>query len=149
MRNLKRIFLLSGVLTMILFIMHKSQILEYDIKGYLMVFEALVFCVFIVSLYTFFILSDISSNKFTYLGWLHTVSILMSLAFFIYWGIIYPNSLAFLYPAYIGIFSIFNLLLMSIIYSFKKTGDKYFLKHWISFFALIVFYIVYIIIKKE
>ncbi|WP_426062564.1 hypothetical protein [Flavobacterium sp. DSP2-3-1] len=146
--RLKNTFLIFGCLTLILFLLHENRLLGHDIKGYLMAFETILFFIFIVSLYSFFILSDIQKDKFIYLSWFNYILLIASLLSFSYWGIIYQDALALLFPAYFAIMTMINLIVMSIVYLIKKTGRQYFFKDWIFFVGLIVFYILYGIINR-
>ena len=147
--RLKNTFLIFGCLTLILFLLHENKLLVHDIKGYLMAFETILFFIFVVSLYSFFILSDIQKNKFIYLSWLNYILQILSLTFFIYWGIIKPDFWVIIYLAYFAIGNVFNLIIMTIIFELKKTGGEYFIKDWLLFVGLIVFYIVFGIINRK
>ncbi|WP_426090497.1 hypothetical protein [Flavobacterium sp. DSR3-2] len=146
----KKTFVFTGSLSIILALIdYFFNLMYFDTKGYFAAFQFLMFSIFTLSLYLFFISSDIKKDKFIYLSWLNYILLIASLLSFSYWGIIYQDTLALLFPAYFAIMTIINLIVMSIVYLIKKTRDQYFFKDWIFFVGLIVFYIVYGIINRE
>ncbi|WP_426094149.1 hypothetical protein [Flavobacterium sp. DSR2-3-3] len=146
----KKTFVFTGSLSIILALIdYFFNLMYFDTKGYFGAFQFLMFSIFTLSLYLFFISSDIKKDKFIYLSWLNYILLIASLLSFSYWGIIYQDALALLFPAYFAIMTIINLIVMSIVYLIKKTGRQYFFKDWIFFVGLIVFYIVYGIINRE
>lgn len=146
----KKTFVFTGSLSIILALIdYFFNLMYFDTKGYFGAFQFLMFSIFTLSLYLFFISSDIKKDKFIYLSWLNYILLIASLLSFSYWGIIYQDALALLFPAYFAIMTIINLIVMSIVYLIKKTGGQYFFKDWIFFVGLIVFYIVYGIINRE
>lgn len=146
----KKTFVFTGSLSTILALIdYFFNLMYFDTKGYFGAFQFLMFSIFTLSLYLFFISSDIKKDKFIYLSWLNYILLIASLLSFSYWGIIYQDALALLFPAYFAIMTIINLIVMSIVYLIKKTGGQYFFKDWIFFVGLIVFYIVYGIINRE
>ena len=146
----KKTFVFTGSLSIILALIdYFFNLMYFDTKGYFGAFQFLMFSIFTLSLYLFFISSDIKKDKFIYLSWLNYILLIASLLSFSYWGIIYQDALALLFPAYFAIMTIINLIVMSIVYLIKKTGRQYFFKDWIFFVGLIVFYILYGIINRE
>lgn len=146
----KKTFVFTGSLSIILALIdYFFNLMYFDTKGYFGAFQFLMFSIFTLSLYLFFISSDIKKDKFIYLSWLNYILLIASLLSFSYWGIIYQVALALLFPAYFAIMTIINLIVMSIVYLIKKTGGQYFFQDWIFFVGLIVFYIVYGIINRE
>ncbi|UQD55674.1 hypothetical protein [Flavobacterium sp. K5-23] len=147
---LKKIFIVAGLSSILLIILDLLfKISIQNTNGIYLASATLMFILFLTSLYLFFILSDIQKNKFIYLSWLNFILQILSLTFFIYWGIIESDALAFLYPAYFAIATIFNLIVMSIIYIIKKTGGKYFYKDWLYFLGLIALFVFYIVIMRQ
>jgi hypothetical protein len=145
----KKIAVVTGLLSIILIIsdlLFKISIV--NINGIYIAFTSLIAILFLISLYSFFIFSDIKKDNFICLSKLNHIALFTALLFFIYWGIIYPDALAFLFPSYFVIFTIINLLIMSIIYLIKKTGGKYFFKEWLYFFWLIAVFVLYIVIMS-
>lgn len=146
---LKKTFFIAGGLSILLALIdYFFNLMYFDTKGYFGAFQFLIFLIFISSLYIFFILSDIKKDKFFFLRYINYILSIVSFIFFIFWGVIYPDPLAFLFPGYCAFMTTVNLLIMSIIYLFKKTGGKYFYKEWFYFFGLIAFYALYDIIIK-
>lgn len=146
---LKKTFLISGSSSIFLALIdYYFNLMHFDTKGYFGAFQFLLFSIFILSLYTFFVFTDIKKDNFICLSKLNHIALFTALLFFIYWGIIYPDALAFLFPSYFVIFTIINLLIMSIIYLIKKTGGKYFFKEWLYFFGLIAVFVLYIVIMS-
>lgn len=147
---LKKFSLITGfsfILLIILDFFYKISI--QNTNGIYLAITTLIFTLFLTSLYLFFILSDIQNNKFIFLIKLNHIALITALLFFIYWGIIYPDALAFLFPAYFAIFITINLLVMTIIYLIKKTGGKYFFNEWLYFFGLIAVFVAYSIILRH
>lgn len=146
----KKIFVFTGSLSIILALIdYFFNLMYFDSKGYFGAFQFLMFSIFTLSLCLFFISSDIKKDKFIYLSWLNYILLIASLLAFSYWGIIYQDALALLFPAYFAIMTIINLIVMSIVFRIKKTGGQYFYKDWLLFVGLIVFYILYGIINKK
>ncbi|WP_426065371.1 hypothetical protein [Flavobacterium sp. DSP2-3-1] len=146
---LKKTFLISGSLSILLALVdYYFNLMHFDTKGYFGAFQFLLFSIFILSLYIFFILSDIKKEKFVFLRYFNYTLILVSFSFFIIWGVIYPDPLAFLYPAYFGILNVFNLIVMTIIYQIKRTGGDSIFKEWLYFFGLIAVFVIYIVIMS-
>lgn len=145
----RKVFITTGVLSVLLIILDLLFRISFvNTNGIFIAFTSLMIILFLISLYLFFIFLDIKKNKFICLSKLNHIALIAALLFFIYWGIIYPDALAFLFPAYFAIFTILNLLVMSIIYLIKGTGDKYFYKEWLYFFGLIAVFVLYIVIMS-
>jgi hypothetical protein len=147
---LKKISVVTGLSFIILIILDLFyKISNQNTNGIYLAITTLIFTLFLTSLYLFFIFSDIQNNNFTFLSKLNHIALIAALLFFIYWGIIYTDALAFLFPAYFIIFTLINLLVMSIIYLIKKTGGKYFLKEWLYFFGFIAVFVLSIVIIRQ
>lgn len=146
----RKVFIITGLFSILLIILDLLfKISLKNTNGIYIAFTSLLIILFVISLYLFFILSDIKKDKFFFLRYVNYILLMVSFIFFIIWGIIYPDPLAFLYPTYFAFISIFNLIVMSIIRQIKGTGVEYDLfKEWLCFFGLIAFYVLYVIIVK-
>jgi len=145
----RKSFIIAGLLSILLIILDLLfKISLKNTNGIYIAFTSLMIILFATSLYLFFIFSDIKKNQFFFLRFLNYVSLFASFVFFVIWGIIFPDALAFLFPAYFAFMTTINLLVMSIIYLIKKTGGKYFFKDWFYLFGLIAFYVLCVIIMK-
>jgi len=146
----KKIAVITGLLSIILIItdlLFKISIV--NINGIYIAFTSMTAILFLISLYLFFIFSDIKKDKFIYLRYINYILLIVSFVFFIIWGVIYPDPLAFLFPTYFAFMSIFNLIVMSIIRQIKGTGVEYDLfKEWLYFFGLITFFVMYVVIMS-
>lgn len=146
----KRLFITTGLLSILLIVIELIFKISFtNTNGLYIACSGLILILFSTSIYSFFILSDIKKKKFIYLRSINYILLITSFLFFIYWGILYPNALAFLYPSYLAILTIFNLIVMSVIYYLQKTGGRYFFKDWLLFIVLIAFYILFVTVKKS
>lgn len=110
-------------------------------NGYYILFLNILFGLTLISIFSFFVLSDIKLNKFKHLKFLNYMATGIGMLTYIYWTFIKPDALYLLFPAYTVFFIFFNNLIMSIIYYKWKTGGKYILDQWLLLFASILIYI--------
>lgn len=133
------IFITSLCLDLLLNISYKY------FNGYYLLFLALIFAITVLSVYSYFIISDISKNKFFYLKSLNYLATVIGFITFIYWTFIKPDALHLLFPTYTILFVFFNNLLMSVIYYIKKTGNKYIYYQW---FLMLISILIYLFLPK-
>jgi hypothetical protein len=79
---------------------------------------------------------------------INNAALILATLIFLYFFIFFPNSMSSIYGAYLLIFVVINLILMSIIYLFFKTGSSYFYREWVKLLVIIVLLGVYSIIKR-
>lgn len=147
----KKTFLITGSLSILLALIdYFFNVMYFDAKGYFGAFQFLIFLMFVLSLYLFFIFSDIEKDKFICLKRLNYFGFIVLILISGYWFFNYnnPRDAIVYFVIYFYIFVFVNLILMTIIYEIKKTGGHYFLKEWLYFFGLIAFCILYVIIIK-
>ncbi len=142
---LKKIFVISGLLTVSFLLSYNYRIFQFyqnELTTLVFIFPMLVFP---VSMYLYFIFKDINKNNFIYLKKLNYFGFLVFILVSIYWFLVYKNpydAIAYFFVYFI-VFSFVNLIIMSIIFLLKKTGDKYFYKEWLLIIVPILIYEVY------
>jgi hypothetical protein len=138
---LKKIAIISTSILILDYILIRCNLLNHDRRGYMMIFEFILFCISVFSIFSYFILSDIKLNRFKHLKLLNYIATTVGMLTYIYWTFIKPDALHLLFPAYTVIFIFFNNLIMSFIYYKWKTGLKYIYDQWLLIITSIIIYI--------
>jgi len=116
-------------------------------SNFLLVLQNFSFFLGILIFYILLFLSDCIIQMTRSLEVLHWLSILISIGFFIRWGIFQIHALAFLFPTYVGLFTLVNLLGIK---GLRKYGgcQKLIGHEWKSLLTLMTFYVFYFVIYK-
>jgi len=147
----KKTFLITGSLSILLALIdYFFNLMYFDTKGYFGAFQFLILLIFILSLYLFFIFSDIKKDQFVCLKRLNYFGFIVLLLVSCYWFFNFnnPRDAIVYFVIYFYTFVFANLILMSIIHLIKRTEGIYFYKNWLYFFGLIAFCILFVIIVK-
>ncbi len=144
----RKTFIMTGLLTIILIVLDLLfKISLTDISGIYTAFTSLVAILFFVSLYVFFVLSDVLKNRFVYLSRLNYFVFGLLLLISSYWIFNFDDArLGIAYTViYFFIFIFVNLVLMTIVYQIKRTGGDSIFKEWLCFFGLIAVCVMYLV----
>ncbi len=147
----RKVFIITGLFSILLIILDLLfKISVKNTNGLYIAFTSLMIILFVISLYLFFIFSDIKKDQFVCLKRLNYFGFIVLLLVSGYWFFNYnnPRDAIVYFVIYFYIFAFANLIIMTIIYLIKRTEGKYFFKNWLNFFGLIAFCILYVIIMK-